>query len=188
MPLTELANTVQRNQFSLHLKTMTRLGMEIAFHSGDPEPRNLMPPTSDDHDLGRRIAVWRVQRGRSQVELSRRAGIHATYLSRIETGKVHPTVRTVMRIASALQVSVNDLAGPSPATEKKKPCPATSSGRCLLDLIDTGSNLEGDSDEESYSPRQIRLLRRFMEILRQSSPSVLSAHEVILGGHVEDRS
>jgi transcriptional regulator with XRE-family HTH domain len=87
-------------------------------------------------DLGRRVAALRVQRGFSQGAVSRRAGIHPSYLSRIETGKVHPTVRTATRIAGAMRISLNDLLGPTPA-EKDHPCPVTVNGQCLVDLMDS---------------------------------------------------
>ena len=130
-------------------------------------------------DLGRRVAALRAQRGFSQGAVSRRAGIHPSYLSRIETGKVHPTVRTATRIAGAMRISLNDLLGPTPP-EKDQPCPVSVNGQCLMDLIDTRKERDGGERSERYSPRQIRLLRRFMSLLRQSSPSVLTALEVLV--------
>jgi DNA-binding XRE family transcriptional regulator len=139
-----------------------------------------------DTDLGRRVAALRVQRGFSQGAVSRRAGIHPSYLSRIETGKVHPTVRTATRIAGAMRISLNDLLGPTPA-EKDHPCPVTVNGQCLVDLMDTHKEPGGMGEPERYSPRQIRLLRRFMSLLRQSPPSVLTAVEVLVNQLLDAR-
>jgi transcriptional regulator with XRE-family HTH domain len=52
-------------------------------------------------DGGERINASRLARKLSQVAVARRAGIAASYLSRIESGNVHPTLGTALRIASA---------------------------------------------------------------------------------------
>lgn len=139
-------------------------------------------------DIGKRIGAWRLQRGMSQGAVARRAGIDPSYLSRIESGKVHPTVRTALRVSAALRVSLDDLLGPSPPDRKDRPCPASASGSCLLDLIETRSAAEHENGVESYSPRQIRVLRRFMELLRNASPGLLAAVEVVVGELAERHS
>lgn len=131
-------------------------------------------------DIGKRIAANRLQKGLSQATVSRRAGIDPSYLSRIETGKVHPTVRMAMRISSALRVSVQDLLGPSPPDQKDHPCPVTSGGQCLLDLIDTGPDSESPDGRERYTPRQLRLIRKFTGLLQQGNPGLVKALEVLL--------
>ena len=135
---------------------------------------------STEVDIGKRIGAWRLQRGLSQGAVARRAGIDPSYLSRIESGKVHPTVRTALRVSSALRVSLDDLLGPSPPDRRERPCPASASGSCLLDLIETRASM-ADPDGESYSPRQIRVLRRFMDLLRAANPGLLGALEVVVG-------
>jgi transcriptional regulator with XRE-family HTH domain len=131
-------------------------------------------------DLGKRIAATRLQRGLSQGLVARRAGTDPSYLSRIETGKVHPTVRTAMRIASALRISLDDLLGPSPPELKGRDCPVSTSGHCLMDLIDTGSETDGGGLPEKYSPRQLRLLGRFTRVVRRSDPNLMRALETLL--------
>ena len=129
-------------------------------------------------DIGRRISACRSQRGLSQATVARRAGIDPSYLSRIETGRVHPTVRMATRISTALRVPIEDLVGPSPPDRKHQPCPVTRSGRCLMDLLDTGSG--GTSfDPEAYTPRQVKLLRRFTAVLQKSNPNLQRALEVL---------
>ncbi|MEE9218646.1 MAG: helix-turn-helix domain-containing protein [Acidobacteriota bacterium] len=140
-----------------------------------------MPQPSSDLDVGRRIMASRLQRGLSQGAVARRAGFDPSYLSRIETGRVHPTVRTAIRLASALGISLSDLLGPSPAERSDRPCPVSRSGHCLMDLIDTGTRARRGARPESFSPRQIRLLRRFTMLLERGQPDLLKAMEVLIG-------
>ncbi len=137
-------------------------------------------------DIGKRIAATRRRGGLSQEAMSRRSGIDPSYISRIESGKVHPTVRTAMRLAAALRVSPNDLLGPSPPTLKDKPCPVSMSGWCLMDLHDTGSGPGRAHTPETYSSQQLRILRRFTELLQQGSPNLLRALEMLIGEMLKD--
>jgi transcriptional regulator with XRE-family HTH domain/mannose-6-phosphate isomerase-like protein (cupin superfamily) len=60
-------------------------------------------------DLGRNIRVARKGQNVSLRELARRAGISASALSQIETGKTRPTVKTAYEIARQLGVALADL-------------------------------------------------------------------------------
>ncbi|MGN6468638.1 MAG: helix-turn-helix domain-containing protein [Rhizobiaceae bacterium] len=55
------------------------------------------------------VAVWREFRGLSAKALADAAGITQAYLSQIESGKRDGTVGTMKKIASALNVSIDDL-------------------------------------------------------------------------------
>ncbi len=129
--------------------------------------------------IGRRIAAMRKRRGYSQATVSRRAGIDPSYLSRLETGRIHPTVRTAMRIARALRVPIEDLLGPTPPQRKSLPCPVSQSGQCLMDLIEIGHE-EAGAKPERYTPRQLRLMRRFAALIRSRDPDILKAFETLL--------
>jgi transcriptional regulator with XRE-family HTH domain len=59
--------------------------------------------------FGRNVARIRSQRGLSQDELAEKADLDRTYVSGIERGVRNPGVKTVLRIARALGVSVGDL-------------------------------------------------------------------------------
>lgn len=144
-----------------------------------------MDKSEQDADIGKRISACRSQRGLSQATVARRAGIDPSYLSRIETGRVHPTVRMATRISTALRVPMEDLLGPSPPDQKHQPCPVTRSGRCLMDLLDTGVGAI-PFDPEAYTPRQIKLLRRFTVVLQKSSPNLQRALEVLFSEILED--
>ena len=80
-----------------------------------------MPRASKSPDVGQRIAANRIRRGLSQTLVSRRTGLDPSYLSRIETGKVHPTVRTAMKIAAAMQITPGELLGRPPPAGRNAP-------------------------------------------------------------------
>jgi len=131
--------------------------------------------------LGKRIAAWRRQKEWPQILVARRAGIAPSYLSRIERGRVHPTVRTAKEIADALRVPLDDLLQPSPVVLRGCRCPVSASGKCLIDLAVTETDKRSKADEDWYTPRRLRLLRRFAALLQQSSPKMLTALEVLVG-------
>jgi transcriptional regulator with XRE-family HTH domain len=68
--------------------------------------------------LGVRIRALREARGMSARELAERAGVAPAYLSRLENGRLSPTVSTLTRVMQALGEPVSrvfgddDLAGP----------------------------------------------------------------------------
>ena len=55
------------------------------------------------------IRVYRDHRGMTQGALAAAAGIHPVYLSQIETGRRTGSARTLVAIAKALGVAVDDL-------------------------------------------------------------------------------
>lgn len=52
------------------------------------------------------IALLRLQKGWSQVELAKRASTSQSYIARLELGNVDPQLSTVIKIARALGVSI----------------------------------------------------------------------------------
>lgn len=139
-----------------------------------------MKRKSSTPEFGQRLAVTRGQRGLSQSAVAYRAGLAPSYLSRIETGKIQPTVPTAQKIAAALRIPLSDLLAPSPAERKNQGCPVSARGTCLIDLIDPKG--EYHSSGEHYSPRQIRLLRRFTAVIREGSPELLKGLELVVLG------
>lgn len=57
------------------------------------------------------IRVWREHRGLSVKVLAEKAGIAPAYLSQVETGKRDGTVETLRKLAGALGVTLDELAG-----------------------------------------------------------------------------
>lgn len=69
--------------------------------------------------LGAAISEMRTSQGLSQTELGKRAELHQTWISHIESGKVNPTYGNVRRIAYALNASLADLADRADKLEPK---------------------------------------------------------------------
>jgi transcriptional regulator with XRE-family HTH domain len=59
--------------------------------------------------VGRRVRDIRKMQALSQMELARRLNVPRTYLSKVETCKVLPTIGTLHRLAGALCVEVHQL-------------------------------------------------------------------------------
>jgi transcriptional regulator with XRE-family HTH domain len=59
--------------------------------------------------IGVQIRRHRAEAGKTQQDLADRCDIYRTYLSRIESGTVNPTVTVLAALASALKVPVSEL-------------------------------------------------------------------------------
>ncbi len=60
-------------------------------------------------ELGKRVRRLRKKLDLSQEELAEKAGIHRTYMGKIERGESNPPLHTVSKIAKALKVTLSDL-------------------------------------------------------------------------------
>lgn len=60
--------------------------------------------------LGIAIAVARKRKGLRLLDLEKRSGVARSVLSRIETGKIEPSFRKVVKIARVLGISLERLA------------------------------------------------------------------------------
>lgn len=60
-------------------------------------------------NVGAALKAAREKAGLSQAEASRRSGVHWVHLSRLEGGKVNPTVRTLVRLAEVYGVEVGQM-------------------------------------------------------------------------------
>lgn len=58
---------------------------------------------------GARIRELRERGGTSRAELSRRSGVHASNIARIELGEANPSLTTLAHLAGALDTTVADL-------------------------------------------------------------------------------
>ncbi len=60
-------------------------------------------------NLGKTVRRLRKRQKISQEKLAEKAGIHRTYMGKIERGESNPPVQTVNKIAKALKVSLSEL-------------------------------------------------------------------------------
>ena len=69
-----------------------------------------------DYVIGQ-IKKFRVQKGLSQIELSLSSGLSQSFLANLEKGKKQPSVFTIIKIANALDMNVQDF---FPRTSKQE--------------------------------------------------------------------
>lgn len=60
-------------------------------------------------NLGHAIRDYRTQKGYSQGDLEKRTGLLRCYLSRVENGHTIPSLNTLAKIATAMDISLSEL-------------------------------------------------------------------------------
>jgi DNA-binding XRE family transcriptional regulator len=63
------------------------------------------------------LVVWRQHRGLTQAELARRSGVNRVQIIDIEAGRKTGSVETLRKLASTLQIDIDDLVSPSSAND-----------------------------------------------------------------------
>lgn len=58
---------------------------------------------------GEKIKKNRTQKGFTQKQLAQKCSMYESQIRKYETGKIHPKIETLQKIANVLQVSVNSL-------------------------------------------------------------------------------
>jgi len=72
-------------------------------------------------NIGERIQRFRKEREWTQKRLAEKSGVPQAAISKIERGAVKPLFETVVRIARALEVGLDELGGISGGRSKKAP-------------------------------------------------------------------
>ena len=67
-------------------------------------------------NLARNVRALRESRGLTQKQLSERSGVPRPTWANIESGSSNPTLQVLVKVASALAVSIEELIGPPRAT------------------------------------------------------------------------
>lgn len=108
-------------------------------------------------------AVLRIrkEKGMTQGEVGRRAGLAASYVSRIENGRIQPTMTTLGRLAEALEVPVSSIfkiseKGTGPPLHR---CPVSLSGQCIGEQIRSDHGKRPRGAKADYGKEELRLLR-----------------------------
>ena len=126
----------------------------------------------DPIGLGARIQRVRMEAHRTQRAVAAGAGMAPEYLSRIENDRVAPTMRTLLKIAGSLQISVSAFFDGKSVLEAKDRCPVTSSGRCILDHLHAGRGAGPTLRAQRYSAVQLEALRVCDFVIHHGSPEV----------------
>ena len=68
-------------------------------------------PMREDYQIsfGQRLRQFRTHKGISQENLAALSGLDRTYIGGIERGERNPTLKNIVKIAAALQISPSEL-------------------------------------------------------------------------------
>lgn len=130
--------------------------------------------------IGTRIIRVRNHQGVTQRELSLRSGIASSYLSRIENRRLEPRPKTLRRIAEALGVPVGEFFQEGPAARQSYACAITVSGNCIMEMLSSGRGKKPRSEAETYSPRQLQLLRMANYLIQSGNARLLDSLDLLL--------
>ena len=107
--------------------------------------------------IGHRMLLLRKLSNRTQRELANCAGVAVHYISRLEHDRVMPSVRTLSKIADALNVPVTAFFNGATTFEAMDRCPVSLSGRCILDEHYVARSTQPCGEE--YSAQQLDILK-----------------------------
>lgn len=130
--------------------------------------------------IGTRIIQLRNQRGMTQRDLSARTGLAGSYLSRIENRHLEPRPRTLRKIAAALGVPMSELFQERSAKLGTLQCAITTSGNCVMDMLRSSHGKSAGPRGESYSPRQLQLLRMACYLIETADARLLDSLDILL--------
>ncbi len=77
-------------------------------------------------NIGETIRNFRLQKGMSQGDIEKRTGLLRCYLSRVENGHTIPSLDTLAKIASAMDVPLAQFFSDAPADNGSKSSPQVS--------------------------------------------------------------
>jgi transcriptional regulator with XRE-family HTH domain len=118
----------------------------------------------------------------TQRELGEATNLAVSYLSRVENGRLTPTVPTLTKIADALSVPLTALFDAAPILEARDVCPVSLSGRCILDHLFVGRGRKLAKGIEGYSKEQLEALRLCNFLLHTGDKELLRALLTLLKG------
>jgi DNA-binding XRE family transcriptional regulator len=134
--------------------------------------------------VGKRILRLRLEASKTQRDISDDTGLAVSYLSRLENGRITPTIPTLTKIAHALGVDVTAFFDQVPIATSADRCPVSNSGRCVMDQLLVGRGRRPSSRWEGYTPRQLELLRLCDSLLHTGDRQILSSLGTLLEGMV----
>ena len=132
--------------------------------------------------IGRRIHQLRSESRVTQRKLGEATGLAVSYLSRVENGRLTPTVPTLTKIAGALSVPLTALFDATATLEARDACPVSLSGRCILDHLFVGRGKRPTKGVEGYSAEQLEALRLCNYLLHTGDKNLLRTLLTLLKG------
>ena len=83
-----------------------------------PLPQAAAPVKSISNNIGTTIRDFRLQKGMSQGDIEKRTGLLRCYLSRVENGHTVPSLETLQKIASALDLQLSQFFAEDPVSRE----------------------------------------------------------------------
>ncbi len=91
-----------------------------------------------------------------------------------------PSIRTLTKISEALHVPLTSFFDDKPNLEAKDRCPVSLSGRCILDQLFVGPGRRPKTNLESYSPKQLEVLRACNLLLHTGDKEVVTMLSLLM--------
>lgn len=140
--------------------------------------------------LGKAVLNIRRQRNMTQRDVSDRAGLATSYLSRIENGHIQPTMGTLSRVAEALGVPMASLfrIGAEGSLAKAHKCPVSSSGDCIGELLRSTHGKKPKPSKRGsvhYGKQELHLLRMTEYLALHGTQEIRRALAVVLESMIE---
>lgn len=137
--------------------------------------------------LGSAVLRIRHERNLTQGQVGQRAGIAASYLSRIENDHVQPTMGTLGRLAKALGVPMSSIFQVSERGPEsfKHTCPVSTSGKCIGEQIRSTHGRRPLGRRASYGKEELRLLKMADYVVLNGTKPVRQALTVLLESLIE---
>ena len=110
------------------------------------------------------VRELRLERGMTQAEAAKRAGVTGSYLARVELGQVQPSMRVVQKVAAALGVPVAALLEakgyvPSEVKQAYAKTPEAVLWFCSLSVAERNRLAQrGHADDEQRERERIRAI------------------------------
>ena len=132
--------------------------------------------------LGRAILKLRHEKGLTQADLGSRAGLAATFVSRVENERIEPSLASLARLARALDVRVADLFNAVEGLHEPPchVCPVSSTGECVGSLFAPARGREAEGDKAIYRPADLSILRLADHVVRRGSKETIAALRTVL--------
>ena len=137
--------------------------------------------------LGKAIHSARLAFGWTQKELGKNAGLAVSYISRIENGRIQPTMATVGRIARALDTSASELmrhAEDFPSIKGHR-CPVSHTGQCIGEQIRSARGPRPEGQGAAYGEEALDLLRMTEMIATRGNAELRRALAIMLESLVD---
>jgi transcriptional regulator with XRE-family HTH domain len=113
--------------------------------------------------LGKAIRETRLKLGLTQEGLGKRANLHYSYIGQVERGNKVPSIKTLKRIAAALNVNVEDLL-------EKEPSAMTSDEDILIKEL-VNSVKDCSAEELKLYINIIKQIRCYLQELNKGTPA-----------------